>query len=153
MADVFQRHRPGEEKGHFQIEDDKQDGHQVEPHVKLAARVAEGRDQLSVVDDQRGTPTTCRCLARQLQAAVEGGWRGLFHTSCAGETTWHGFAAEIFRQAGVSAELRPCTTAEYPLPAPRPAYSVLDNTRRRAAGPDLMPDWREALAEVLEETE
>jgi len=108
---------------------------------------------LKVVDDQRGTPTTCRCLARQLQIAVEGGWRGLFHATCAGETTWHGFASEIFRQAGVRADLRPCTTAEYPLPAPRPAYSVLDNAKRRAAGLDLMPSWREALAEVLEETE
>lgn len=110
---------------------------------------AQGR-ALRVVDDQLGAPTTCRALARQLQAAVEQGWQGLVHASCQGETTWHGFAAEIFRAAKVDADLSPCATADYPTPAKRPAYSVLDGTRRRSLGTDLMPDWREALAEVVE---
>jgi len=104
---------------------------------------------LRVVADQRGTPTTCRALARQLQTAVEEDWRGLVHVSCAGETTWHGFASEIFRQTGIPADLSPCTTADYPLPAPRPAYSVLDGAHRRDLGTDRMPSWEEALAEVV----
>ena len=110
---------------------------------------AQGR-VLRVVDDQRGAPTTCRALARQLQAAAEEGWQGLVHASCAGETTWHGFAAEIFKATNVRADLSPCATADYPTPAKRPAYSVLDGVRRRGLGADLMPDWREALAEVVE---
>ena len=110
---------------------------------------AQGR-ALRVVDDQRGAPTTCRALARQLRVAAEEGWQGLVHATCAGETTWHGFAKEIFAAAKVKADLSPCTTAEYPTPAKRPAYSVLDGARRRSFGPDLMPEWREALLEVVE---
>ena len=113
---------------------------------------AEGRT-LKVVDDQRGTPTTCRALARQIQAAIGAGCRGTVHATCAGETTWHGFAAEIFRQRGMTVDLHPCTTEDFPRPAPRPAYSVLDGQRRRSLGCDVMPPWREALAEVLAEKE
>ena len=111
---------------------------------------AQGRS-LRVVADQRGAPTTCRALARQLQVAAEEGWQGLVHTTCAGETTWHGFAKAIFEAKGIAADLSPCTTADYPTPAQRPAYSVLDGTRRRTLGPDLMPHWQEALLEVLKE--
>jgi len=109
----------------------------------------QGRE-LRVVDDQRGTPTTCRALARQLQTAVEEDWRGLVHATCSGETTWHGFAAEIFRQTGIDARLSPCSTAEYPTPACRPAYSVLDGGHRAELGTDRMPEWRAALAEVIQ---
>ena len=111
---------------------------------------AQGRS-LRVVDDQRGAPTTCRALARQLKVAAEEGWQGLVHTTCAGETTWHGFAKAIFEGKGIAADLSPCTTADYPTPARRPAYSVLDGHRRRSLGPDLMPHWHEALLEVLKE--
>jgi dTDP-4-dehydrorhamnose reductase len=106
---------------------------------------------LRVVDDQRGTPTSCRALARQLRCAVREGWRGVVHGSCQGETTWHGFAAEIFRQKGLHPTLAPCTTADYPLPAPRPAYSVLSGAKRARMGSDVMPEWREGLAEVLQD--
>jgi dTDP-4-dehydrorhamnose reductase len=109
---------------------------------------AQGRS-LRVVDDQRGCPTTCRALARQMRVAVEEGWRGLAHATCAGETTWYGFAGEIFRQAGIRADLLPCGTSDYPLPAPRPAYSVLDGSHRKALGTDVMPDWQDALTEVV----
>lgn len=108
---------------------------------------AQGR-ALRVVDDQRGAPTTCRALSRQLKVAAEQGWQGLVHTTCAGETTWHGFAQAIFKAKGLRVDLSPCGTADYPTPAKRPAYSVLDGARRRTLGPDLMPDWQEALAEV-----
>lgn len=109
---------------------------------------AQGRS-LRVVDDQCGTPTSCRALARQLQVAVEEGWCGTLHGTCAGETTWFGFAAEIFRQSGVTAVLDPCSTEAFPRPAPRPSYSVLCGDKRRRLGGDVMPDWREALAEVV----
>ena len=104
---------------------------------------------LRVVDDQRGAPTTCRALARQLKVATEQQWRGLIHTTCQGETTWHGFAKAIFEAKGMTVDLSPCSTAEYPTPATRPAYSVLDGSRRAALGADLMPHWHEALLEVV----
>lgn len=113
---------------------------------------AQGR-KLKVVDDQVGCPTSCRTLARQTKIAVEEHWRGLVHATCTGETTWHGFAAEIFRQAGIRADLSPCGTDEYPLPAPRPAYSVLDGTLRQSMGSDFMPSWLDALAEVIQSPE
>jgi len=109
---------------------------------------AKGR-VLKVVADQRGTPTSCPALARQLRLAVAEGWRGMVHATCSGETSWHGFAAEIFRQRGLQPTLSPCSSAEYPLPAPRPAYSVLSGQLRGRLGTDLMPSWQEALAEVV----
>ncbi len=108
---------------------------------------------LRVVDDQRGAPTTCRALARQLQLAAAQDWRGLVHMTCQGETTWHGFAQAIFAAKGMAVDLSPCTTADYPTPAQRPAYSVLDGGRRRSLGTDLMPDWHKALREVVEDPE
>ena len=105
---------------------------------------------LRVVADQRGAPTSCRALARQLKAAVEQDWQGLVHMTCQGETTWHGFAKAIFETKGIAVDLSPCATADYPTPARRPAYSILDAAHRRTLGPDLMPLWQEALAEVIE---
>jgi len=109
---------------------------------------AQGR-ALRVVDDQRGAPTTCRALARQLKVAVTEDWQGLVHATCQGETTWHGFAKAIFEAEGLSVDLSPCGTADYPTPARRPAYSVLDGGRRSQLGTDVMPHWQEALGQVV----
>jgi dTDP-4-dehydrorhamnose reductase len=114
----------------------------------MLAAAAKGAP-LRVVDDQRGTPTTCRALARQLRVAVEESWRGIVNVTCQGETTWHGFAAEIFKRRGIQPNLSPCSTIEFPRPAPRPAYSVLSGERRHALGNDIMPTWQEALQEVV----
>ena len=111
-------------------------------------RLAAQGQPLTVVDDQWGSPTSCRALARQLQVLVESGWRGTLHATCSGETSWHGFAAEIFRQRGLTVALTPCATGDFPRPAPRPAYSVLSGERRASSGVDCMPGWREALTEI-----
>jgi dTDP-4-dehydrorhamnose reductase len=113
---------------------------------------AQGR-ALRVVNDQRGAPTTCRALARQLKTAAEQGWQGTVHATCQGETTWHGFAKAIFEGRGVHVDLSPCATADYPTPARRPAYSVLDGRRRAELGTDIMPEWQDALAEVISRPE
>jgi len=104
---------------------------------------------LRVVDDQRGAPTTCRALARQLKVAVEQDWQGLVHMTCQGETTWHGFAQAIFEAKGMAVELSPCSTSDYPTPARRPAYCVLSGEKRKLLGTDRMPTWQAALAEVI----
>ncbi len=69
----------------------------------------------------------------------------------AGQTDWHEFAAEIFRQAGKPVTIRPITTAEYGAPAARPSYSVLDITAYQRLGGPAMPDWKAALAEYFAE--
>ncbi|MBI4911565.1 MAG: dTDP-4-dehydrorhamnose reductase [Acidobacteria bacterium] len=117
--------------------------------LRTMLRMAREGRSLKVVDDQFGSPTSCRALARQIRSAVDEGWRGLFHATCGGETSWYGFAREIFRQAGLEPALHPCTSAAFQRPAPRPGFTVLDNAKRLAAGRNLMPHWREALAEVL----
>jgi dTDP-4-dehydrorhamnose reductase len=115
--------------------------------IKLAGQGA----PLRIVNDQHGAPTSCRALARQMQHAVENQWRGLYHATCGGETTWHGFADAIFKNLGLAPGHLPCPTSEYPTPAKRPAYSVLDNTKRKLKGDDLMGTWEDASREVIED--
>ena len=112
-------------------------------------RAATQGKQLRVVDDQIGSPTSARALARQIQVAVTEGWRGLVHSTCSGETSWYGFAWEIFAQCGLRPDLEPCASTAYATPVARPKYSVLDGSRRGQLGTDVMPEWREALAEVV----
>ena len=74
---------------------------------------------------------------------------GTFHLTCEGEGSWADFAAEIFRLAGKEQKIVPCTTAEFPRPAPRPANSRLDKMMLRLSGLSPMPHWKDALAEFM----
>ena len=112
----------------------------------LARGAADGH--VRVVADQIGSPTYTGHLAPALVALAAGRATGTFHVAGAGATSWHGFAAEIFRAAGVDCRVEAIATAEYPRPAPRPAYSVLATERRDA--PRLAP-WQEGLADYLAE--
>jgi dTDP-4-dehydrorhamnose reductase len=107
-------------------------------------RLAGERETLDVVDDQRGQPTWTRDLAAFIRALVaEEAPFGVHHGTASGETTWFGFAREIFTGAGHDPErVRPTTSDRFPRPAARPAYSVLDNGGR-------LPDWRDAIARAL----
>jgi dTDP-4-dehydrorhamnose reductase len=106
------------------------------------------KPQLKVVNDQRSRPTSAEHLARTNLALFEAGARGHQHVSDGGECTWHEFTCEIKRLTGGAAEVLPCTSSEFPRPARRPAYSVLDLSRTEAiVGP--MPPWKENLAGVL----
>jgi dTDP-4-dehydrorhamnose reductase len=119
----------------------------VETMLRLAAR--DGR--LRVVCDQTGAPTYTRDLADALLRLWRGGARGLLHCTNRGVATWHRFACEIVRQAGLRVPVEAVTTAEFPRPAPRPAWSVLDCAAAYALlGGPLRP-WPEALAAYLEE--
>jgi dTDP-4-dehydrorhamnose reductase len=127
-------------------------------------RLGAERDQLSVVDDQRGTPTSAGFLAKAT-AQIADTWlkpglprsrqRGVFHLTAAGDTTWYGFAKAIFQEATANGLLPkvplvlPITTAAYPTPATRPAWSVLDTTRTLASFGVEPPDWRSDLRKVL----
>ena len=116
--------------------------------VLTIAKLAAERDSLRVVNDQRGRPTSSQHLAALSLGLLEAEQRGVFHGTDGGECTWYDFASEIARIVAPSCEVAPCTSDEYPRPAVRPAYSVLDLTRTESVlGP--MPDWRENLAAVL----
>lgn len=102
-----------------------------------------------VVSDQRGSPTYTVDLAEATWRLLGGGATGLYHATNAGEATWYEVAMEVFVGAGRPELLGPCSTADYPTPARRPSYSVLDGSRLRSAGVEMRP-WREALERFLE---
>ncbi len=110
-------------------------------------RLAAERDSLRVVSDQIGCPTFTGHLAAALVSVAEARPTGILHVAAAGECSWFEFAREIVSASGLSCEVTPCTTAEYPLPAPRPAYSVM-RSERGGEAPEL-PDWREGLSDYL----
>jgi len=113
-------------------------------------RVAGQGKPLRVVADQHCTPTYAADLADALVKLIAADAQGLFHLTNANATTWHDLAAEAFRLTGVAADLTPIPTAEYPTPARRPGYSVLDCGKAAALGVTMRP-WREALAAYLDE--
>ena len=120
--------------------------------VKTMARLQRERETVSVVDDQRGSPTWSRDLAEGLVGLARSqAPGGIYHCTNSGETTWCGFARAIFEELGADpARVLPITTAEFPVPAPRPAYSVLGDRRWREAGLPPMRHWRKALSAAFE---
>ncbi|AKF07170.1 dTDP-4-dehydrorhamnose reductase [Sandaracinus amylolyticus] len=116
--------------------------------VRTIASLAKTKSELKVVDDQRGRPTSAEHLARTTLALSERGKRGTWHVTDGGECSWFDFAREIVRLGGSSCVVHPCTTAEFPRPAKRPAYSVLDLAETESVL-GAMPDWRENLASVM----
>jgi dTDP-4-dehydrorhamnose reductase len=116
---------------------------------ELAEKNAPAGVSLRVVNDQTGSPTYTADVCRQTLRMLETGRFGLYHSTSEGECTWYDFAVEIVRAAGIPAIVEPCTTAEFPRPAPRPAYSVLENSALKKLGLNLMPHWKEAFAAFL----
>ena len=121
-------------------------------------RLARERDELRVVNDQFGAPTWSRmiaastsailsqCLHKGSVASILRDKGGLYHLTAAGQTSWFGFASEIVKFADKAPRMTPITTAEYPLPAPRPAYSVMSNAKLERVFGLRLPDWRDSLA-------
>lgn len=120
--------------------------------VRTIAAAARTRPSLRVVTDQRGRPTSADNLASATLALLAKQARGTFHVTDAGECSWFDFAREIVRLAGLSTPVEPCTSADFPRPAPRPAYSVLDISRTEALIGPMMP-WQSALAAVMQRLE
>ena len=120
--------------------------------VKTMLRLARERDVIRVVDDQVGSPTYTVDLADFLARLVVTDRYGIYHATNAGSCSWYEFARAIFEEAGLHVRVEPCTTDEFPRPAPRPKYSVLDHMAIRTNGfPDLR-HWREALKEFFKES-
>jgi dTDP-4-dehydrorhamnose reductase len=120
--------------------------------VRTMARLTRDKPEVKVVNDQRGRPTSAQHLAASALALLDRRARGTLHVTDGGECTWYEFTVEIARLLGRATIIRPCTTAEFPRPAPRPTYSVLDIALTEAIlGP--MPDWRSNLAKVVAQLE
>lgn len=126
--------------------------------LRTMLRVGAERERLRVVADQVGSPTPAWLIADATAAILRQGvaGSGVRHLVAGGRTSWHGFAEAIFAQAHARGmldrvpQVEAITTREYPTPAPRPAWSVLDSSRLVAEyGLDL-PDWRQALADTLD---
>jgi dTDP-4-dehydrorhamnose reductase len=119
--------------------------------VHAMMNLADGtRPELKVVADQIGNPTSTLAVAQKLREILNNRELvGTFHLTCEGEASWADFAAEIFRLAGKDQKIVPCTTAEFPRPAPRPANSRLDKMMLRLAGLSPMPHWKDALAAFM----
>jgi dTDP-4-dehydrorhamnose reductase len=112
----------------------------VDTMLRLAA---EGREELGVVDDQRGCPTWTGHLADALVQVAQQGPRGILHAAAAGGScTWNELAREVFAQCDLEVRVFATSTAEMNRPAPRPAYSVLGSERGEAP---RLPDWRAGL--------
>ena len=126
--------------------------------VKTMLRLMGERDKLSVVSDQRGTPTWARSLAEVIWAAIDrNAPGGLYHWTDGGEASWYEFAEAIYREARSAGILDrdvticPIPTADYPLPARRPAYSVLDCSATVDAMGVEQIDWASRLQQMLPE--
>jgi dTDP-4-dehydrorhamnose reductase len=113
--------------------------------LRTMLRLGAERDEVAVVDDQRGSPTYVVHLAEATKdlLALPG---GVWHLAAGGDCTWADFAEAIFEEAGVACRVRRISTAELPRPAKRPAYSVLRSERD---GAPRLPHWREGLREAL----
>jgi dTDP-4-dehydrorhamnose reductase len=114
--------------------------------VRTMLGLGRERDEVAVVDDQRGSPTYVGHLAAATRGIVELP-HGLYHVAAGGDCTWADFAEAIFAEAGLDCRVRRISTAELGRPAPRPAYSVLRSERDGA--PEL-PHWRDGLRACLE---
>jgi dTDP-4-dehydrorhamnose reductase len=116
--------------------------------VRTMAKLTRDKPSLKVVSDQRGRPTSAEHLAKTALELLDRKASGTFHVTDGGECSWYDFTVSIARELGRTCEIQPCTTAEFPRPAPRPAYSVLDLSKTESLlGP--MPDWKANLASVL----
>lgn len=123
--------------------------------VKTMLSLSEKYDEVSVVKDQLGTPTSTKELAKAIHFLLGTENYGVFHGTCEGDTNWADFTEEIFRIAGKSTRVNHVTTREYteknPQAAPRPAYSILENYMFKLTSDFMFADWHDAIEVYLKE--
>jgi len=117
--------------------------------VRTILKLAAEQDELKVVNDQVGTPTSTVDLARCILDLIQTEHYGVYHGTCEGECTWYEFARRILALKGINKRVIPISTTELRLPAKRPAYSVLENFMLSMVGLDNFRKWEEALEEYL----
>ena len=118
--------------------------------VETMLRMGSEKKELSVVDDQIGSPTWTMDLCRSIKALLGKGCNGIYHATNSGSCSWNEFAKAIFAEAGMQVEVNPMTTEQLGRPAPRPLYSVLSNARLINDTGWQPQQWRDALREYLQ---
>ncbi|AGB42251.1 dTDP-4-dehydrorhamnose reductase [Halobacteroides halobius DSM 5150] len=119
--------------------------------VKTMLKLAQERDLLTVVDDQVGSPTYAKDLAKVIAELITTNLYGTYHASNNGECSWYQFAKKIFEYTDTEIEVKPVTSEEFVRPATRPSYSVMDNYSLEQGLSYEMRDWQDALKDYLEE--
>lgn len=114
--------------------------------VKTILRLAREKGEVKVVDDQRGNPTNAADLAHHILKIAVTEEYGVYHCTGEGVCSWYDFARKIVELSGIPCTVAPCTSAEFPSPTRRPAYSALENRMLRCTVGDEMRPWEEALA-------
>lgn len=122
-----------------------------ENFVKTMLKLARENEELLVVTDQIGSPTYTVDLTKQLVSLIETDIYGTYHISNEGSCSWHEFAVKIFKLTNSSVTVKKCLTKDFPRPAKRPPYSVLDNIALRLYGFNRMPDWQDGLRRLLQQ--
>lgn len=121
--------------------------------VKTMLRLGKEKEQVTVVNDQHGNPTSANDLAYHLLALALTEEYGIYHCTNEGECTWYEFASRIMEKAGLSCKVVPCTTQEYPSKTPRPAYSSLNNLMLSCTVGNQMRSWEDAIDMYLSNLE
>jgi dTDP-4-dehydrorhamnose reductase len=117
--------------------------------VKTMLKLGSEGKPLKVVDDQVGSPTYTADLASFVEQIIGTEYYGIYHATNSGSCSWYEFAKTIFEVAGMQVDLNPCATKDFPRPAPRPAYSVLEHAKIKLHGFEDLRSWKEGLKEFL----
>lgn len=117
--------------------------------ARTMLRLAETHDEIKVVNDQVGSPTSASELAKAVKNLVLSDNYGLFHGTCEGSCAWSDFAAEVLRLAGSKTIITPISSEEYGAPANRPHYSILENYMLKLTGGYMFAQWEDAIAEYM----
>jgi len=115
--------------------------------LKLSIRSSDTK--IKVVNDQFGSPTWSYRLALQIEKLVGADYRGIFHATAEGHCTWYELAVYFLNKMDVPHTIIPCTTEEYPTPAPRPMNSILENRELKEKGMNIMADWKSDVDEFV----
>lgn len=121
--------------------------------VKTIINAAQKNDTLTIVDDQRGNPTSANDLAHHLLLLPGSKNYGVYHCTNEGICSWYEFAVEFLKLSGIEVEVKPITSDQYPTPTKRPEYSALDNMMLRNTIGNNMRDWKDAIASYIENLE
>lgn len=117
--------------------------------AKTMLRLSEDRDLITVVNDQVGSPTSAKELAKAIAVLLPTENYGLFHGTCEGSCSWADFATEVLRLAGKKTVIKGITSEEYGAPANRPHYSILENYMLKLTTDFMFADWHDAIEEYM----
>jgi len=117
--------------------------------IKTIQKLAKEKDELSIVNDQIGSPTSTTELSRVINGLINTELYGIYHASCENECSWYDFACEIVKLSDLKVRVKPIQTKDFPLPAKRPKYSYLENFMLKSQGLYTPSKWQNALLEYF----